>query len=242
MSKDSVQIHPLAMQFPALPASEMKELKTDIAANGIRVPLLFTKDGKVLIDGRNRWYAAYDLGLKPEQIPTERFKGKDEDIPSVILSRNLYRRHLTDKQRAALVTKFLAPQLEKEASARKKAGGSFKGGASNGETVGRTSEKIAKAAKTGRHTAEQALKVHKAEGDAGLDRIIHGKDDLAKAAASVPKKTRTRAPKVQSFADAVWTRWSAFLKNYSPTERRQVKELIIEWLAKEAGTEVKATA
>jgi hypothetical protein len=230
MKPDNIKIHPTAMAFPTLPAKEMKELREDIQAHGIRVPLLFSKDGSVLIDGRNRWYVAHDLGIPAKDIPRELFKGKDEDIPAEIISRNLYRRHLNDKQRAALVVKLLAPAAEKEAKARQ--GGSFKDGkvekGKNGKGE-RTVEKLAKTSKTSRTKIEQAMKVRKSEGDKGLDDIISGKADLTKKAKAAPRTRKPRKQKVVSDEERIWKKWSAFLQRFSPTERRLVKELVQKW-------------
>lgn len=231
-----IAIHPTAMLFPTLAAKEMKELHDDIAANGIRVPLLFNKAETMLIDGRNRWYIAQDLKIARKDLPIEHYKGKDEEIPSVIISRNLFRRHLNDKQRATLVVKLMAPALEKDAKARQS--GSFKkdGKADNGDK-GRTAEKIAKTAKVSRHVVEQAMKVRKTGGDQALDDIIAGKADLAQKAKAAPRKPRKPAKdkKELTFADKAWRRWSTFLNHWSPTERRQVKELILGWLTLKEG-------
>lgn len=232
---ETIKIHPTAMAFPTLPAKEMKELTEDIRNHGIRVPLLFNKDETVLIDGRNRWYISQDLKLPRTEIPVEHYKGKDEDIPSEIISRNLFRRHLNDKQRATLVVKLLAPQIEKEAKARQSSGTFQNGGADGKPAKGsRTVEKLASTAKTSRSKIEQAMKVRKTEGDKGLDDIISGKADLTKKAKAAPR-TRKRKVKQLTFDEQVWKKWSSFLQRFSPAERRKVKELVSKWL--KSGTE-----
>ena len=193
------------MVFPTLDAKDMKELREDIKTNGVRVPLLFNKAETVLIVGRNRWYVAHDLGIPKAKLPIEHYKGKDEDIPSVIISRNLFRRHLNDKQRAALVTKLLAPAMEKEAKDRQ-SGAAFKGDG-----------KVAKGG-NGR-TVEKAL-----------DDIISGKADLTEKAAKVPVQRRKPAKPTDKFEDRIWKDWNKWISKYGPTERRQVKLLIIEWI------------
>jgi hypothetical protein len=235
MKTEDIKIHPVAMAFPTMDAKSMKELSEDIAANGIRIPLLFDKTGKVLIDGRNRWYIAHDLGLSDKDIPRETYKGKDEDIPSEIISRNLFRRHLNDKQRAALVVKLLAPAMEKEAKERQgqKSGAFTENG--KGKKGSRTVEKLAEKSKTSRTKIEQAMKVRKAEGDKGLEDIISGKSDLAKKAKSAPRSRKPRKSKAMSFEEKLWKRWSQFLQRFSPTERRRVKELVLGWLTMKDG-------
>src|SRR5438046_3139966 len=89
-------VHEVAKLFPTLSEKELEELREDIKAHGIAVPILLNKAGDTILDGRNRWMIACELKLTKDQVPTEKFKGKDEDIPSEILSRNIFRRHLTD--------------------------------------------------------------------------------------------------------------------------------------------------
>jgi hypothetical protein len=232
--KETIKIHPTAMVFPTLEAKEMKELKDDIAANGIRVPLLFNKDETVLIDGRNRWYVSQDLGIPKTKLPIEHFKGSDDEIAGVIISRNLFRRHLNDKQRATLVVKLLAPAMEKEAKARQ-SGAFKKDGKVEKVEKGRTVQKLADTAKVSRHVIEQAQKVRKTGGDAALDDIIAGKTKLAKAAKSAKSSRKPRKQKTLTFDETVWRRWSSFLNHWSPADRRKVKDLVLGWLSLKEG-------
>ena len=48
-------------------AEHLNALRADIAANGIRVPILLGNDGRIW-DGHHRICAAYDLGLS--DVPT----------------------------------------------------------------------------------------------------------------------------------------------------------------------------
>src|SRR5205823_6980221 len=93
--------------------------------NGILVPILVNKKKDTIIDGRNRWMIATELKMDGK-VPLEVFKGKDEEIPGEIISRNIFRRHLTDEQRVMLVTKIRGEKLEEEAKQRQVAGGKFK--------------------------------------------------------------------------------------------------------------------
>jgi ParB-like chromosome segregation protein Spo0J len=122
----SLKIHPaareLAKWLTALSGKEAADLKADIQANGIKVPILVSQDQTTIIDGRNRWMIAHDLKFKVKDVPIEVYDGKEEDISNVILSRNVFRRHLTDDQRTAAIAKVFGPKLEKEAQERMKAG------------------------------------------------------------------------------------------------------------------------
>ena len=86
---EGIQFHELSSIFPLLEGDEFEQLKADIARNGLRDPITLYR-GKIL-DGRNRYRACRDLGIKP------RFQECDgDDSPlDLILSRNLHRRHLT---------------------------------------------------------------------------------------------------------------------------------------------------
>src|SRR6266852_3149653 len=119
MKMKTMKVHPVAKMFPTIGAKEMKELRADIEARGIVVPILVNQEKDTILDGRNRYSIAYELGLGDGKVPMEVFKGKDEEIPGEIIARNILRRHLTDDQRAAIIAKIRGPQLEKEAAERK---------------------------------------------------------------------------------------------------------------------------
>ena len=55
------KIHPTAMQFQRISGDELKELKADIEANGIKVPILVNKKRDTILDGRNRMMIASEL-------------------------------------------------------------------------------------------------------------------------------------------------------------------------------------
>jgi ParB-like chromosome segregation protein Spo0J len=236
----ALAIHPIAKLFPPLPAKEMRELKASIEAEGIKVPILVNKTGDTILDGRNRWLVAQDLGLK--DIPFEVFKGTEEEIAGEVLARNVFRRHLTPDQRVAAITQVRAPQLEAEAQERKLSrlrkgdkipvsqdSGSRETGkadpGANSSQSGKVADKIAAEADVGRHKAEQALKARKA---GQLPAVIERKKSLKAAADAEPKKPRKpkwRA-KEKTLDDQVWDRWSSFLKKFSPAERRLVKDVV----------------
>lgn len=105
--------HPLAMLIPAMGEDEFANLRQDIEANGLRVPILLY-EGKVL-DGRHRLRACEETGVAPT---FERYNG---DEPAAhVLSLNLHRRHLSVSQRAMIATDFL-PALTDEFKRRQAA-------------------------------------------------------------------------------------------------------------------------
>jgi ParB-like nuclease domain len=217
MSLKVMKVHEIAKLFPIIPAKEMKDLRSDIEANGIVVPILVNKAKDTIIDGRNRWMIANELKLA--DVPMETFKGKDEDIPNEILSRNIFRRHLNDDQRISLLAKILAPKLEEEATARKTKKGAFGDGKAGAK--GSVAAHLAAAGKVSQHKAQQAIKATKA---GVVDDVIKGKTTLRKAAGSAPTKKRTK--KVATFEDEVWARFDRFMKHWDVTLHRKVKEIL----------------
>lgn len=236
-SKPALQVHPAASMFPGLPAKEMRELKADIEANGIRVPLLVNRAKDTILDGRNRYLVALELGM--QDIPLETFKGKEEDIPAVVLSRNVFRRHLTPDQRVAMIAKVRAPQLEKEAADRKATKGTFGAPKAADSAKGSVAKHLAEAAEVTVGKAEQALKARRA---GQLQDVIDKKKTLRAAAKDAPKSGRkprkTKAQKLaeKPFEEQVWEKWDAFIKaKFTVQQRRQVKEIIYGFLIEELG-------
>jgi ParB-like chromosome segregation protein Spo0J len=234
---DITAVHKVAKLFPMLPEKELHELRDDIKANGMKMPILVNKAGDTILDGRNRWMIAHQLKLTKDQVPMETFTGKDEDIPAAILSRNIFRRHLTDDQRVALLAKVLAPKLEAEAQARMKAGKADPKSSTGGTSVimnspegSEVAQQLAAKGKVSEHKARQSLKaLH-----AGLaDDVIAGKKSLRKATEGLPKKTRSgRAKQPPTLEDRVWKSFDRFMKHWDITLHRKVKEILRGYLDK----------
>jgi len=81
--------------FPMMSPDEFESLKQDIRANGLRTPVLMYEN-KVL-DGRNRYAACREIGVKPHTIE---YVGNDP--VGHVISLNLMRRHLSTSQRAMI--------------------------------------------------------------------------------------------------------------------------------------------
>ncbi len=94
-----IAFHPLADLFPWLEGRAFEELKTDIAKNGVLEPVVFI--GSAILDGRNRYMAARDLGI---EYPRVEFDG--DDPLAFVVAKNLARRHLTESQRAMVAAKL----------------------------------------------------------------------------------------------------------------------------------------
>jgi ParB-like chromosome segregation protein Spo0J len=222
------KVHPAAIAFPRMPKPEFDELKADIAAHGIRIPILVNKKKDTILDGRNRAMAAHDLNLKDSEVPVEVFTGNDEDAVNEIVSRNIMRRHLTDDQRVSLLAKLLGKSVEEEADARMKSGHPVLESAQ-----GRTHEIIADKAKVSQHKARAALAAAK-HAPKDLDRVIEGKEKLATA----KKKARAKAgatakPKPEkSLQERVEAKFLRFMESFPVTDYREVRAILRELLAK----------
>lgn len=94
-----VEFHEYAGLFPWIKGAAFDELKSDIAANGVREPIVFF-EGQIL-DGRNRYLAARELGI---EFPRTEYTGHDP--LGFVVSLNLQRRHLTEAERSMLAAKL----------------------------------------------------------------------------------------------------------------------------------------
>lgn len=83
--------HPAAEAFPMMDPKRFEELKASIEKHGQRVPL--TICGGLILDGRNRYKACVELGVKPKTQP---FDGNPWDY---VWDLNGERRDLVDEQR-----------------------------------------------------------------------------------------------------------------------------------------------
>ena len=92
-------VHPLAQLFPLMRGEEFDRLVEDVKTHGLRRPILVTGPGaNVIVDGRNRLRAAIEAGVTPvfEQL------ADNANLPAVIYTENVRRRHMTQGQLAIL--------------------------------------------------------------------------------------------------------------------------------------------
>ena len=106
-----MQFHETAAIFPMMTGAEFAALVADIKANGLREPI-WTWNGQI-IDGRNRFNACQEAGIKPS---FQEWNGQGS-LVAFIVSLNLHRRHLDESQRA-LVGARIKPMFEAEAKER----------------------------------------------------------------------------------------------------------------------------
>lgn len=104
MSTDGVtrlQAHEIAAIFPLLDSEELSKLSADIAANGLRHPVILF-EGKIL-DGRNRYLACELANVEPT---VEEFDGDLNAAVAFVVSENVHRRHMTTSQRAMVAARL----------------------------------------------------------------------------------------------------------------------------------------
>ena len=94
-----ISFHPLASLFPLMEGKALDALREDIRQNGVREPI--TMMGSAILDGRNCYMCARDLGLPYPVIELE-----GDDPLRFIISRNLSRRHLNESQRASIAARI----------------------------------------------------------------------------------------------------------------------------------------
>lgn len=99
-----VKWHEYANVFPMLYGPALDALREDIRANGVREPIVFLGDH--VLDGRNRYQCARDLGI---EYPRREFGSQESDGAdplAFVISHNLTRRHLTESQRASAAARI----------------------------------------------------------------------------------------------------------------------------------------
>ena len=98
-------MHELVTLFPPMSDFEYEALKDDIAMFGIHQPVAVWQ-GQV-IDGRNRYRAALELGIEPPL----RYLDNDVNPVDFVLSANMGRRNLDETQRGMVMAQL--PKLER---------------------------------------------------------------------------------------------------------------------------------
>ncbi len=95
--------------LPPLDDETYAALKTDIAAHGLRVPIVVDAESGSIIDGHHRQRAVQELRTEGVRVPefrdVRRFADDDERA-EFLLKANLLRRHLTRTRRAEVVAQL----------------------------------------------------------------------------------------------------------------------------------------
>jgi N6-adenosine-specific RNA methylase IME4/ParB-like chromosome segregation protein Spo0J len=98
---DRLKDHPFAGLFDLLSARELADLSENIAAHGQREPVMIHRN--MILDGRNRYRACRLKGLP---VRYEQFPGTNDEALDYVISKNVYRRHLSSSQRALAMASY----------------------------------------------------------------------------------------------------------------------------------------
>jgi ParB-like chromosome segregation protein Spo0J len=98
--------HPLAALMPMMDDEAFTNLKADVAKRGIEHQMTIYQG--LLLDGRNRMRAARELGLKLTSANFKEFTGTTAEAEAFVISANLHRRQLNNKQKQEFAQKMIA--------------------------------------------------------------------------------------------------------------------------------------
>jgi hypothetical protein len=111
---DNLDPHPLAATMPMIEGKDRENVKADIAKQGVLVKIVLfngNADGTAgawrILDGRNRYGIARELGLKLTADNFDAFKGSYAEAEAYVISTNLQRRQLTNAQKQEVVWKMI---------------------------------------------------------------------------------------------------------------------------------------
>ena len=90
------EFHPYCVMFPQATLRELHDMSDDIATNGLKEDIILY-DGMIL-DGRNRYLACEIAKIDPCFVEYD--EEEHGDPLQYVISKNLYRRHLQESQRA----------------------------------------------------------------------------------------------------------------------------------------------
>jgi hypothetical protein len=168
-------IHPIANIFPLLEGPAWEVFLEDVRRHGIRETHILLDDQGRVLDGRHRLRAAEILGLGKElRLVTYGGDGNPDNIPALVVSLNLHRRHLTDSQRA-MVAAALADLRPGRPSKKTPPSG------------GVSTAKAAKLLSVAPRTVERARTVRTHGTRDLIDAVTTGTIPLATAAKQMPK-------------------------------------------------------
>lgn len=183
--------HPAAELFPMMPPDQYEAFKEDIRKNGFQQEIVLYK-GEIL-DGRNRYKAAVELGMLDDLWIGEMDEDYEFDPYQWVISRNLHRRHLTEAQRAMVARKLANLKEGRPATAN--------GGRTDSETEQICPVSIAKAAEmlnVSRASVVSANAVYKHGSPELVAAVEHGEIAVSKAATiakTVPKERQIEEAK-----------------------------------------------
>jgi ParB-like chromosome segregation protein Spo0J len=102
----ALSAHPLAGLMPMMDEQSFEVHKADIKRNGLREQIVLYQ-GAVL-DGRNRLKALRALGITPAEEHFKIFSGTSAEAEAYVISTNLHRRQLNNKQKQEFAQAMIA--------------------------------------------------------------------------------------------------------------------------------------
>jgi len=196
MNWKTLTAHPAADMFPLMTASDVESLANNIRLNGQLFPITLTKDGKQILDGRNRLRAYQQPQLAGAEPWIETYKGSLTPV-DYVRSVNWERMHLSQSQRTALAV-LLLPDEKRKAAERQLAGKTLESTDAKVET-GRAAEVAAKKMNVSKRQVERLAAVQK-EAPEAFEKVKEGKSTVRAEHAKLPKKAKA-APKKIAEAD-----------------------------------------
>lgn len=200
-----MKAHELASFLPELDSDDLKSLAEDIKTHGQREEIVML-DGQIL-DGRNRFAACKIAGVEPKFRDLKKSEG---DPIAFVISENLKRRHLSDKQRATIAGE-LAAQSER---GRPKAEANGDGGKSAPMTQAAAAElmqvspasvrRATKVAKSGSKKLKAAVKEGKVSVSKAAAVAKQPKENQMKAAKAAPEKKVSPKDKLVDGLNQLW--------------------------------------
>jgi ParB-like chromosome segregation protein Spo0J len=102
----SYEAHPLAALMPMMDEDAFAQHKADIGKHGVREAITLYQG--MILDGRNRYKAAKELGVMLTAKNFKEFTGTTTEAEAFVLSTNLHRRQLNNKQKQEFAQKMIA--------------------------------------------------------------------------------------------------------------------------------------
>lgn len=190
---------------------DRKNLKEDIRDSGeIRDPLkvYYDENGECLIlAGFNRWQIAQELGFK--YVPIQIYELKPRARMALVVNDNLNRRHMTTKQKQALIVFLLRndPAQSDKSIARK---------------VGTTKETV----KSQRKKLETGGEIRPVKQVRGADGKVYRKPVKAESPASQREK------RIRDFTSQLREEIRSFTRGLTEAEKSRLRNSLIDFLRK----------
>jgi protein gp37 len=194
--------HPLSAAFPPMTDAEFAELRADIAANGLRMPITLYEDA--VLDGWHRYTACMQIGVDPTYA---KFAGSEADARRFAVSVNLVRRHLDTSERAMVAAKFANLPAHRPVK-----GASLPTSVEEAASLLNVSERSVKDARTVLATEDNDL----------IAQVESGQVSVSKAAGAVRKKNKATKAKERKAQPAPPPRAAATNITYLPANNMTI--------------------